>query len=52
MVDIVACKPPGGLQPYLGSAAWLGKDLEDDEDHDEDNKDEDDEYYDEDDDAD
>jgi len=31
MVDIVACKPPGGLQPYLGSAAWLGKDLEDDE---------------------
>ena len=31
MVDIKACKPPGGLEPYVGPAAWLGKDLADDE---------------------
>jgi len=31
MVDIKACKPPGGLQPYAGPAAWLGRDLENDE---------------------
>ena len=31
MVDIKACKPPGGLRPCLGPAAWLGRDLEDDE---------------------
>ena len=30
-MDIKACKPPNGLQPYEGPAAWLGKDLEDDE---------------------
>lgn len=29
--DIVACKPPGGLEPHLEPAAWLGKELEDDE---------------------
>jgi hypothetical protein len=31
MINIKACKPPGGLQPCLGSAAWLGKDLKEDE---------------------
>ncbi|MBT4141270.1 MAG: TauD/TfdA family dioxygenase, partial [Candidatus Latescibacteria bacterium] len=30
-MDIKACKPPGGLHPYSGEAAWLGKDLADDE---------------------
>ena len=31
MEDIKACKSPAGLQPYVGPAAWLGEDLEDDE---------------------
>ena len=31
MIDIKACKPPDGLQPYQGPAAWLGNDLTDDE---------------------
>jgi alpha-ketoglutarate-dependent taurine dioxygenase len=30
-MHIEACKPPNGLQPYLGPATWLGKDLENDE---------------------
>lgn len=30
-MNITACKPPNGLQPYTGPAAWLGKDLENDE---------------------
>lgn len=31
MYEIEACRPPGGLEPYVGEAAWMGKDLEDDE---------------------
>jgi hypothetical protein len=30
-MEIKARKPPDGLKPYDGTAAWLGKDLEDDE---------------------
>ena len=31
MIDIKASKPPEGLLPYQGPAAWMGKDLENDE---------------------
>ena len=31
MMDIEACKLPAGLQPYVGPAAWLGENLEEDE---------------------